>query len=86
MSSFIPSLHLDTAPADKLKPEWCKRVIDYYYYNTSNYNLLEGKNVDEIVRFATGDIDMTPYKKLYKSLKKKIIDTAEFTGVGIRGN
>ena len=71
MNNFVPSLHLDTAPADKLKPEWCKRVIDYYYHNTTNYNLLDGKNVDEIVRFATGDIDMTPYKKLYKSLKKK---------------
>jgi hypothetical protein len=69
--AFLPSLHLDTAPADKLKPEWCKRVIDYYYNNTSNKNLLFGKNVDEIVRFATGDIDMKPYKVLYKSLRKK---------------
>lgn len=71
MPNFLPSLHLDTAPADKLKPEWCKRVIDYYYNNTSNKNLLFGKNVDEIVRFATGDIDMKPYKVLYKSLRKK---------------
>ena len=71
MNRFIPSFHLDTAPADKLKPEWCRRVIDYYYHNTTNRNLLFGKNVDEIIQFATGDIEMKPYKALYKSLKKK---------------
>lgn len=68
---FIPSFHLDTTPANKLKPEWCKKVVDYYFYNTTNYNLLADKNCEEIIRFATGDIDMKPYKKLYKSLKKK---------------
>lgn len=69
--NFLPSLHLDTTPANKLKPEWCKKVVDYYFYNTTNFNLLSEKNVDEIIDFATGNIDMMPYKKLYKSLKKK---------------
>ncbi|MEO7047882.1 MAG: hypothetical protein ABI091_21465, partial [Ferruginibacter sp.] len=71
MSLFIPNFHLDTEPANKLKPEWCKRVTDYYFYNTTNFNLLAGKNVNEIIEMATGNIDLMPYKKMYKSLKKK---------------
>ena len=83
-NNFIPSLHLDTSPADKLKPEWCKRAKDYYYNNTRNYNLLEGKDCQEIIDFATGNIDMTPYKKLSKSLKKKYEQQGRNMGYSVK--
>lgn len=69
MISFIPSLHF-AKPADKLKPEWCKEAIDYYYHNTDNKSLLHGKDIEEIEAYATGEFDMTPYKRLYRSMQK----------------
>ena len=71
MTSFVPALHLDTAPAEKLKPEWCLRAIQYYYHNTTNFSLLEGKNVGEIEEYASGEINMKPFRRMYTSLKRK---------------
>src|SRR6187402_3920158 len=71
MSLFIPDFHF-VSPEEKLKPEWAMRVISYSWYNTRRYGLLDKKNVREIEEYASGDFDMTPYKKMYKSLKKKI--------------
>ena len=71
-SSFIPSMHLDTAPDKKLTKDWCDRIIQYYYYNTDNRSLLEGKNIKEIDEYTSGNIDMRPFKKMYKSLEKKM--------------
>jgi hypothetical protein len=84
LSLFIPNFHLDTEPANKLKPEWCKRVTDYYFYNTTNFNLLAGKNVNEIIEMATGNIDLMPYKKMYKSLKKKYEQENRRNGNNVR--
>lgn len=71
MGNFVPSLHLDTAPADKLTSEWCLRAIQYYYFNTSNRSLLDGKRVDEIEEYASGDISMKPFKKMFTSIKRR---------------
>ncbi len=70
MSFFIPGFHFDP-PSTKMTPEWCQKVINYCYYNTRNICLLEGKNVKEIEEYASGDFDMKPYKKMYKSIKKQ---------------
>jgi len=69
---FIPSFHLNTSPAEKLKPEWCMQVVNYHYYSQYNLNLLRGKNVLQIDNFASGDFDMTPFKRMFKSMQKKL--------------
>lgn len=69
---FIPSMHLDTTPENKLTKEWCDRIIQYYYYNTSSKSLLWYKNIEEIEEYTSGNINMRPYKKMYKSLEKKL--------------
>lgn len=70
-ANFIPYFHFDN-PADKLKPEWCMKVVNYHYYSQANYNLLAGKNVPQIDSFASGDFDMTPFKRMFKSMQKKL--------------
>lgn len=76
MSRFIPSFHFDD-PASKLRPEWCLKAIDYYYYNTSNRSLLSGKDVKQIDEFSTGEFDMTPFKRMFKSMKKAMQAAAD---------
>lgn len=71
-TSFIPAMHLDTAPKDKLTSTWCDRITQYYYYNTSNRSLLDEKNIEEIDEYTSGNINMRPFKKMYKSLEKKL--------------
>ena len=66
--SFIPSLHYENSET-KLTPAWCKKAKNFYYDHTNNRHLLDGKNIDEIHQYATGDIDMRPFKKMYKSIK-----------------
>lgn len=70
-ANFIPYFHFDK-PADKLKPEWCMKVVNYHYYNQNNINLLAGKKVREIDEHASGDHDMLPYKMMFKSMQKKL--------------
>lgn len=70
-AAFIPAFHFDK-PEDKLKPEWCLKVIQYHYYAANNRNLLAGKNVKEIDEFASGDFDMRPFKMMFKSMRKKL--------------
>lgn len=70
MSYFIPQFHFEPA-ADKLKPEWANKVINYYWYNMLLVNLLDGKNVTEIDGFSNGNYDLTPFKKIFKSLRKQ---------------
>lgn len=68
---FIPEFHFRPA-SSKLTAEWCKEAIHYYYNNTSNVNLLEGKDTEEIDAYSKGEFDMTPFKRMFKSLKKKL--------------
>ena len=71
MSNFIPAFHR-VSPADKLKPQFCLDVINYYVRNTRNYNLLWDKKVFEIEGYATGEFDLRPYKRMFKSDADKI--------------
>lgn len=68
---FIPSFHF-TPPSEKLTASWAMQVVNYHYYSQSNFNLLRGKNVLQIDNFSSGDFDMTPFKKMFKSMQKKL--------------
>lgn len=69
MGNFIPEFHF-RAPAEKLKPEWCNDAIQWAWFNCHNLSLLEGKNIQEIEGYASGDFDMEEFKKMYKSMNK----------------
>lgn len=70
-SIHIPYFHF-VKPEEKLTPEWCKKAVDYLYWNTNNVNLVAGKNLKEIEDYATGSFDMRPYKRMFKSMRKKL--------------
>lgn len=69
---FIPYFHF-WAPSKKLTPEWCMLAVNYHYYNQLNLNLLSGKKVREIDDWATGDFDILPFKRMFKSMAKKLL-------------
>ena len=69
MSRFIPQFHFEN-PKDKLSSKWAMEAINYYFYQSDNKYLLDGKNVKEIEDYAKGEFDMTPFKRMYKSMKK----------------
>lgn len=72
-SKFIPSFHLIPSE-EKLNRKWCKQAIDFYWYNSSIKNLLDGKDIQKIEEYATGAIDMRQFKAMYKSIKKKMLE------------
>lgn len=69
--AFITSFHF-VPPSEKLKPEWCKDVINFSYYNTANRSLLDGKKIDQIEQYAAGEFDLKPFMRMFKSMKKAI--------------
>ncbi len=70
--SFIPSYHLGYSASAKLSSKWCNEALKYTWYNSNNKSLLQGKNVEQIRQYASGKFDMTPYKRMFKSLRKNI--------------
>jgi hypothetical protein len=70
-TNFIPSFHFEN-PADKLKPEWAMKAVNYLYYSNANFNLLWGKKVRQIDDFASGDYSMVPFMRMFKSMHKKL--------------
>ncbi len=70
--SFIPSYHLNIAPADKLLPDWALQVVNYNVRNGGNFNLLRNKNIADIDGYAAGNFDLLPFKKIFKSEVKKL--------------
>jgi len=70
-TNFIPAFH-KVPPAEKMKPKFCLDVVNYYYRNTRNYNLLWNKRVQEIDQYAAGEFDLTPFKRMFKSEQKKM--------------
>lgn len=79
--SFIPYLHFDH-PDSKLTSKWCMKAVNYYYFNTHNVSLLSGKDINKIEQYATGNIDMKPFKRMFTSLRKSI-DNAAATMNGV---
>ncbi len=68
--NFVPSFHFDD-PATKLKPEWCRKSLDYYWYGNNIRSLLWNKRVELIEEFYTGDIKMDRFRSMFKSMKDK---------------
>jgi hypothetical protein len=79
MTRFIPSFHF-LHYSEKLKPEWCKEVRNYCWYNSSMRSLLDKKNIQEIEEFSSGNINMTPFKRMFKSIKKGIMSNTANDG------
>lgn len=71
MSRFIPAFHF-VSPDKKLTPAWCDDVVNYCWYNSGNRHLLHDKNVREIDDYSSGNFDMKPFKRMFKSLKKAL--------------
>lgn len=69
-NSFIPSFHFQSA-SEKLTNEWFSLANNYSWYNASNKSLLWDKNVKDILEYASGQFDLSPYRKMYKSMQKK---------------
>jgi hypothetical protein len=69
-NQFIPSFHYVPAE-DKISNEWFAQANNYSWYNASNKSLLWDKNVKDILEYASGQFDLSPYKKMYKSMQKK---------------
>lgn len=75
-SQFIPSFHY-VNPIDKISnKDFALAAVNFYYYNTSNYYLLDGKSIKDIEGYASGQFDLTPYKRLFKSEQKRLQDNA----------
>lgn len=48
------------------------QAVNYCVHNNNNVNLLAGKKVKEIEEYASGEIDMVPFMKMFRSLKKAV--------------
>lgn len=70
-TNFIPAWHF-VAPELKLKKDWCWDAVQWSYFQNRNRNLLHGKNITDIEGYSSGDFDMKPYRKMYKSIAKKL--------------
>lgn len=71
-NSFIPAFHY-LSPIMKLSdPNWALKCVGYYYYNTRNFSLLDNKNVTLIEEYSSGDINMLPFKRIFKSEVKRM--------------
>lgn len=78
-SPFIPEFHLIPS-SEKINPEWCKKAIDYYWYNSNIKSLLWDKKIAQIEEFFTGDIKMDRFMTMFKSMKKKHQEKMKTTG------
>jgi hypothetical protein len=56
---------------DKLSDDWCWTVANEIYFHSGIKSMLFGKNIEEIEQYATGEIDMKPFKREFKSFREK---------------
>lgn len=56
---------------EKLSTAWCSDVVNYYVYNSRLENLLRRKDINEIEGYANGDYDLSPFKRMFRSLRKQ---------------
>ncbi len=56
----------------KLTDEWCRKVADHVYFHSGCTNLLSYKNTTEIEQYFSGNIDMKPFMRQFKSVKRKL--------------
>lgn len=71
MRNHIAAFHLGYSAEEKLTDKWWEEAIRHCYYQSNNVNLLHGKKVQEIEDYASGDFSMRPFKRLFKSSKKR---------------
>lgn len=74
--SFIPSFHYQTPQSKMEGNSWAMQVVNFYWYNTQNFSLLEGKDVNEIEGYASGEYSLTKFKKIFKSEQKRLLQNA----------
>lgn len=73
---FVPSFHF-MAPLDKVSSnKFPMAVINYYFFNTQNYSLLWDKKVYEIEGYASGEYDLRPFMKMFRSEEKRLRQNA----------
>lgn len=68
--NFIPDIHF-RSKEEKNTPEWFLECLRFFYHHGGAVSLLEGKNVAEIEGYSSGSQDMTPYKRMFRSLRKQ---------------
>lgn len=69
---FIPSFHY-LNPLEKVTGnKFALSVINWYYYNTQNFSLLEGKNVRDIDGYSSGQFSLDEFKRMFKSEAKRL--------------
>lgn len=71
MSNWIPSFHYQSA-SSKLTKEWCDKIVTHYIRQNQLRGILDGKNIKDIEGYATGDFDIRPFKKMFRSLRKQM--------------
>lgn len=77
MSNFISAIHLNHTAEEKLTQNWFGEVVGKYYFSGKNVNLLDGKNVDEIQQYATGDIKMAPFVRMFDKNSNRNLHTSD---------
>ena len=68
MTKFIQEWNFSK---EKLSDDWCWTVANEIYFHSGIKSMLFGKNIDEIEQYATGEIDMKPFMREFKSYREK---------------
>lgn len=68
-NSFLAQYHF---AGDKLSDKWCKEIANYICYQGGCVSLTDGKNLNEIEQYSTGDIDMRPFINNFKRYKRLV--------------
>ena len=85
MYNFIPNFHFRPA-SEKLTKDWCWDAVTWCYYHTNNRSLLQDKNVNEIIGYATGNFSMREFKRMYKSEAKKMDSANANNSLNVNSN
>lgn len=83
--NFVPSFHL-VKPSEKMKAAWWHDAVQNVVFNANNQHLLAGKDVKEIEEYSSGNYDMKPYIRMFKSMRKKIPVPNALNGEQITNN
>lgn len=73
VNSFIPSFHRYPA-SYKLTPAWWKEANQMCWFHGNCRGLLDFKNVNEIETYAAGNYSMKPYRMMFKSQRKALLE------------
>jgi len=68
--NFIPDIHF-RSKEEKATPEWFLECSKFFYHNGGAKSLLHGKDIAEVEGYSSGNQDMEPFKKMFRSLVKR---------------